>query len=379
MAQSSLQPVVRRATILELEEAGRVRESKVSRRNPGVEVRGRATGDGDGAVWVLRHKRGACRNVHVSTSGSRNDAGLGERADLTRICGSAGSQQVRTAGANVANFEQPSLSKIALDVEVPLLRIGRAETPNGEEEEARERSSAGALEDGRAGRSVKTDECGHHLVGRKREGRVGQDAGKWILRRHCEWRGADGFVEGQPTGSLQKGLVGDTLIVDAVSGADYGFLVTKYVPSVAYPRGEISRAEASRQRAARNAGSADILRLLRVNDADRPWLPIFEAPEVGKKIIEFMSGAQSFPTQSKVQREPGLNLPVVLDIGGKIQGSEVKAREASFCLCCIHAPQQEVLETAQGRRIRKAWRCIARRGVAESNAAALRKIVEAVE
>ncbi len=68
-----------------------------------------------------------------------------------------------------------------------------------------------------------------------------------------------------------------------------------------------------------------------------------------------MSGAEAFPTQSKVQREPGLNLPVVLDIGGKIQGSEVKAREAGFRLCCIHAPQQEVLETAQGRRIRKAW------------------------
>src|SRR5260221_761173 len=92
-----------------------------------------------------------------------------------------------------------------------------------------------------------------------------------------------------------------------------------------------------------------------------------------------MSGAEAFPTQSKVQREPGLNLPVVLDIGGKIQGSEVKAREAGFRLFCIHAPQQEVVETAQGRRIGKARRCIARRGVAESNAAALRKIVEAVE
>src|SRR5258708_37382908 len=92
-----------------------------------------------------------------------------------------------------------------------------------------------------------------------------------------------------------------------------------------------------------------------------------------------MSGAESFPTQSKVQREAGLNLPVGLDIGGKIQGSQVKAREAGFRLCCIHAPQQEVLETAQGRRIRKARRCIACRGVAESNAAALRKIVEAVE
>src|SRR5260221_11637915 len=92
-----------------------------------------------------------------------------------------------------------------------------------------------------------------------------------------------------------------------------------------------------------------------------------------------MSGAEAVPTQSKVQREPGLNLPVVLDIGGKIQGSEVKAREAGFRLCCIHAPQQEVLETAQGRRIREAWCCIARRGVAESNAVALRKIVAAAE
>src|SRR5260370_16903463 len=167
MAQSSLQPVVRRATILELEEAARVRESKVSRRNPGVEVRGRATGDGDGAVWVLRHKRGACRHVHVSTNGSRNDAGLGERADLTRICGSAGPQQVRTAGANVANFEQPSLSKVALDIKVPLLRVGRTETPNGEVEETRERPSACAPEDGRACRSVKTNERAYHLIGRK--------------------------------------------------------------------------------------------------------------------------------------------------------------------------------------------------------------------
>jgi len=42
-------------------------------------------------------------------------------------------QQVRTAGAHISHVEQPALPKIALDIKVPLLVLGRAETPNGEE------------------------------------------------------------------------------------------------------------------------------------------------------------------------------------------------------------------------------------------------------
>src|SRR4029077_10506242 len=125
---------------------------------------------------------------------------------------------VRTTGAYISHFQQPALPKIALNVEVPLLRVGRAETPNGEKEESRERSSARVLEDRRACRSVKTDQGGHHLIRRKRKGRVGQDAGKWILRRHREWRRADGLRERQSASGLEKRLIRDALIVDAVSG-----------------------------------------------------------------------------------------------------------------------------------------------------------------
>src|SRR4029077_17848532 len=124
---------------------------------------------------------------------------------------------VRTTGAHISHFEQPALPKIALNIEVPLLRVGRAETPNGEEEESREWSSARVLEDRRACRSVKTDQGGHHLIRRKRKGRVGQDAGKWILRPHREWRRADGLRERQSASGLQKGLVRNTLVVDTVS------------------------------------------------------------------------------------------------------------------------------------------------------------------
>src|SRR4029077_342423 len=120
----------------------------------------------------------------------------------------------------------------------------------------------------------------HYLIRRKREGRVRQDAGKWILRRHREWRRADGLRERQSASGLQKRLIRDALIVDAVSGANYGLLITKYVPRVADPRREISRTEASRQSATRDSWSADVRRLLRVNDTDGPRLPIFEAAEV---------------------------------------------------------------------------------------------------
>ena len=41
---------------------------------PGV-VAELLAGDGDGAVWVLSHERGARRNIRVFTNGSRNDAG----------------------------------------------------------------------------------------------------------------------------------------------------------------------------------------------------------------------------------------------------------------------------------------------------------------
>jgi len=43
-------------------------------------------------------------------------------------------------------------------------------------------------------------------------------------------------------------------------------------------------------------------------------------PGSSKGIVEFVSGAQSFPAQSEVQSEAGLNFPVVLDISRKIQG-----------------------------------------------------------
>ena len=218
-----------------MEEAAGVREAEVSRGNSSVKVRGRATGDGDGAVWILRHKRGARGHVHVFPDGSRNDARFGNCADLAGICGSAGSQQVRPAGAYISHFQQPSLAKVALDVEVPLLRVGRAETSNGEEEEAGERSPAGTLENGRACCSVKTNECGDYLIGRKRKSRVGQYTGKWILRRHGEWRRADGFRERQSAGGLQKGLVGDALVVNAVAGTNHSFLIAEYVPGIADP------------------------------------------------------------------------------------------------------------------------------------------------
>src|SRR5260370_3810469 len=136
---------------------------------------GRATGDGDCAVWVLCHKRSARGYVHVSSNGRWNDAGLGNCADPAGICGPAGSQQVRPAGAYISHFQQPSLPKIALDIKVPLLRIRWTETPNAEEEEARKRPSACAPENGRARRSVKANECGHHLITRKWKRVIWQD------------------------------------------------------------------------------------------------------------------------------------------------------------------------------------------------------------
>src|SRR5260370_18525502 len=127
--------------MLELEEAAGVREAEVSRGNSSVEVRGRATGDGDGAVWILRHKRGARGHVHVSANRSRNDAGLSNCADLAGICGSAGSQQVRPAGAYISHFQQPSLAKDALDVEIPMLRVRRAENSKAEKDKTLDRTS----------------------------------------------------------------------------------------------------------------------------------------------------------------------------------------------------------------------------------------------
>src|SRR5260370_28054638 len=118
---------------------------------------GRATGDGDCAVWVLCHKRSARGYVHVSSNGRWNDAGLGNCADPAGICGPTGSQQVRPAGDYVSHFQQPSRPKIALDVEVPLLRVGRTQTPNGGEQEAEVRSFIGTLADACSRSSVQAN------------------------------------------------------------------------------------------------------------------------------------------------------------------------------------------------------------------------------
>src|SRR5258708_21473656 len=108
---------------------------------------------------------------------------------------------------------------MALDVKVPLLGVRRAETPNGEEEVARERPSACALEDGRTRGSVKANERGYHLISRKWKCGIWQDARERVLRCHRKFLRADGFGERQPSSGLQKGLVRNTLVVDAGSVA----------------------------------------------------------------------------------------------------------------------------------------------------------------
>src|SRR5260370_37040062 len=83
-----------------------------------------------------------------------------------------------------------------------------------------------------------------------------QDARERIGRRHRKFLRADGFGEGQPASGLQKRLVRDALAVDTVSGPNHGLLIAEYVPRIADPWREISRAEARRQRATRNSGRA---------------------------------------------------------------------------------------------------------------------------
>jgi hypothetical protein len=73
MTQCGLQPVVRRAAVLEFKESAGVRQSEVARGNSRVEIGGGAARDGDGPVWILCHKWSAIRNVHVCTDGSGND------------------------------------------------------------------------------------------------------------------------------------------------------------------------------------------------------------------------------------------------------------------------------------------------------------------
>src|SRR5216684_6070149 len=138
---------------------------------------------------------------------------------------------MRTARAHVSHLQQPALPKIALDIKVPLLRVGRTETPNGEEEEARKRPPACAPEDGRTRCSVKASERGYHLISRKWKCGIWQDARERICRRHGEFLRADGFGEGQAASGLQKRVVRDALIVDTVSRPNHGFLIAEYIPS----------------------------------------------------------------------------------------------------------------------------------------------------
>src|SRR5690348_5265605 len=127
------------------------------------------------------------------------------------------------------------------------------EAPDWEEEKAREWAAIRTPENRRAGGSVKSDECRYDLICRKRECRIGQDVRERILRRHRKFLRTDSLRKGQPAGSLQKRLVRNALIVNAVSGTNHGFLVAKDVPRIAHARREIAGAKACRQRATGNS------------------------------------------------------------------------------------------------------------------------------
>src|SRR5207245_5970900 len=98
--------------------------------------------------------------------------------------------------AHVTQLKDPSLKKLPLEAEVPLLGIGRPEVTHREEEKPRERAAAGTLEDGRAGRAVEPDQLRHNLVSREREIRGRADARERVGEGDAQGRCANGLGEG---------------------------------------------------------------------------------------------------------------------------------------------------------------------------------------
>jgi len=99
------------------------------------------------------------------------------------------------------------------------LGVRRAENSEWEEEVARERPSACALENGRTRGSVKANERGYHLISRKWKCGIWQDAREGFAGVTENFLRADGFGKGKPP-AVCRTTGRDALIVDAVSGAN---------------------------------------------------------------------------------------------------------------------------------------------------------------
>src|SRR5690606_32007899 len=108
------------------------------------------------------------------------------------------------------------------------------------------------------------------------------------------------------------------------------------------------------QRAARHARSADPRRLLRMDDGDRPERAVAVRREVGEEVLLLVRRAQTLPAQAEVERQPRIELPVVLDVGGKVGGAEIEVRKPGAPLRRGDAPEQEVLKTGERRNARPA-------------------------
>src|SRR3989442_812254 len=197
VAQGRLKRVIDRVSFLALEETPRVGEPQKLNRDSRVDVVRRAASNGDTSVGTLGYELCASRHVHTRTDFRRDNAGPGSSANLAGVERTPGADQTVTMRAYVTQLKVPSLEKLPLDAEVPLLGVGRPEVPHREEEEPGERAAAGTLEDGSAGRLIEPDQLRHNLVSREREIRGRADARERVGEGDAQGRCANGLGEGQ--------------------------------------------------------------------------------------------------------------------------------------------------------------------------------------
>jgi len=213
-------------------------------------------------VWVLGYKRGARGHVHVPAMEAE-----GCRArQLWQIPARISGRPV-PAGANrgcpqISHFEQPSLPKIALDIKVSIVGRRRAETPNGEEE-VPESGPPLARWKWAHPCSVKANEPRYHLIRSKVENAdLARCSGTGFAASQKIFCALMASENGNPPAVCRSDWFDTRLIVDAVSGENYGLLIAKYGPGIADAGREISRAETRCQRA-----------------TETPGVPTFAAPE----------------------------------------------------------------------------------------------------
>src|SRR5258708_166468 len=164
-------------------------------------------------------------------------------------------------GADIADVHDPILRDFPLDRQIPRLGIRWMEVTLREEVETLQRGTGSVAgdrgEDGSASGAIKSNQGWHDLVVWQWKGRKRKQRWKRILRCHSKRSGAERLTEGQPSGRLQQGLVGNALVIDAVATAHDRFRIAGNIPGDADARGEVLVAEATIQRAIGNSGCAD--------------------------------------------------------------------------------------------------------------------------